>query len=62
MIRRHIEAALIRLAARILKGRNVQRCRVTSRADNNAMYYMSEKLEDISARVRDSYRVEGGDQ
>ncbi|MNM49760.1 hypothetical protein D3C81_607710 [compost metagenome] len=56
MIRRHFEAALIRLAAWILIGRNVQRAGVTSRRDNNDMWYMAERLESIAGRVADGYR------
>jgi len=36
-------------------GRNVNRCRVVSRTDNNAMWYMGEKLENIEARMLDEY-------
>ena len=44
-IRRKFEAWLILLAAKILDGRNVNRCQVVSRRDNNDMRYMAEKLE-----------------
>lgn len=56
MIRRHFEAALVRLAAWILIGRNVQRSGVVSRRDNNDMWYMAEKLESIAGRMKDGYR------
>lgn len=56
MIRRYFEAALIRLAARILMGRNVQRCQVVSRRDNNDMWYMAEHLESIAARIASGYK------
>jgi hypothetical protein len=56
MIRRHFEAALVRLAAWILIGRNAQRCRVVSRRDNKDMWYMAEKLESIAGRMKDGYR------
>ena len=55
-IRRHWEALLIRLAARILISRNVARSLVVSRKDNNAMRYMAEKLEDISKRITNEYQ------
>lgn len=56
MIRKYWEASLILLAAWILIGRQVQRARVTSRRDNNDMWYMAEKLECIAGRIRDGYR------
>lgn len=58
MIRRHFEAALIRLAAWILIGRNAKRCKVVSRRDNNDMWYMAEKLESIAGRIASGYREE----
>lgn len=54
-IRRRLEVALILLAARLLAGRNVQRSGVVSRPDNNDMYYMAEKLEDIADRIKRQY-------
>lgn len=60
-IRRHWEALLIMVAAWILIGRNVKRAGVTSRRDNNDMWYMAEKLHDISKRVRTNYQVESGE-
>jgi hypothetical protein len=54
-IRRRLEAALILLAAWILDGRNVPRSGVVSRRDNNEMYYMAEKLEDIANRIKRQY-------
>ena len=54
--KRHYEAAFIRLAIRILSGRNVLRSQVVSRRDNNDMYYMSEKLESIEKRIRTGYK------
>lgn len=50
-LRRKLEAALIRLAIRILMDRNVTRSLVVSRRDNNDMYYMAERLEDIADRI-----------
>jgi hypothetical protein len=54
-IRRRFEAWAILLAVKILSGRNVHRCRVVSRRDNNDMYYMAEKLEAVAERIRDGY-------
>lgn len=54
-IRRHFEAWLVLLAAKILIGRNAQLCKVVSRRDNNDMWYMAEKLEQIAKRMRDKY-------
>lgn len=54
-IRRKLEVAMIRLAIAILMGRNVQRCRVVSRRDNNDMWYMAEKLEAIATRISKKY-------
>lgn len=54
-IRRHFEARLILLAAKILIGRNVQRSAVVSRRDNNDMWYMAEKREQIAKRMRNKY-------
>jgi hypothetical protein len=55
LIRRKVESWLILLAASILSGRNVNRCRVVSRRDNNDMYYMAEKLEGIADRISRGY-------
>jgi hypothetical protein len=46
---------MIRLAIAILIGRNVQRCRVVSRRDNNDMWYMAEKLDSIATRISKKY-------
>lgn len=54
-IRRYFEAWLVLLAAKILIGRNVQRSAVVSRRDNNDMWYMAEKLEQIAKRMRNKY-------
>lgn len=56
MIRRKFEAALIRLAALILIGRNVQRSPVVSRRDNNDMWGMGERLESIANRMSSGYK------
>jgi hypothetical protein len=56
LLRRKFEAALIRLAAKILMDRNVQRSMVVSRRDNNDMYGMAERLEDIADRINNGYK------
>lgn len=56
LLRRKFEAALIRLAAKILMGRNVHRCQVVSRRDNNDMWYMAEKLWAIAERINTNYK------
>ncbi|AZD86569.1 hypothetical protein F2A37_16695 [Pseudomonas chlororaphis] len=53
--RRKAEAWLILLAAKILIGRNVQRCKVVSRRDNNDMWGMGEQLEAIAKRISTNY-------
>lgn len=58
LLRRKFEAWMIRLAAKILMDRNVQRSAVVSRRDNNDMYYMAEKLEGIADRISTSYKEE----
>ncbi|KPB51463.1 Uncharacterized protein ALO57_00046 [Pseudomonas coronafaciens pv. oryzae] len=54
-VSRKLEAKLIRIAARILMGRNVARSPVVSRRDNNDMYYMAEQLEAIADRISRQY-------
>ncbi|MFI3045766.1 hypothetical protein ALP72_02151 [Pseudomonas coronafaciens pv. coronafaciens] len=54
-VSRKLEAELIRIAARILMGRNVARSPVVSRRDNNDMYYMAEQLEAIANRISRQY-------
>lgn len=63
-LRRKFEAALIKLAAWILIGRNVHRSGVTSRRDNNAMWGMAERLEAIAKRISSNYTkgMEGYDK
>ena len=55
ILRRKFEAWLIRLAAKILMDRNVHRCRVVSRRDNNDMWSMAEKLEAVADRISKNY-------
>ena len=59
LLRRKFEAALIRLAAKILMDRNVNRCRVVSRRDNNDMWAMAERLEAVADRISTNYKGEG---
>ena len=54
-LRRKLEAALVRLAIAILMGRNVTRSLVVSRRDNNDMWHMAERLEDIADRIARGY-------
>jgi len=54
-IRKYWEVALIKLASKILIGRNVQRSSFVSRRDNNEMWSMSEQLDAICARMADEY-------
>lgn len=54
-VRRNLEAWLVLVAAKILIGRNVHRCKVVSRKDNNDMWYMAESLEQIAKRMRNKY-------
>lgn len=56
LLSRKFEAALVRLAAWILMGRNVARCKVVSRRDNNDMWYMAERLESIARRMSTGYK------
>lgn len=56
LLRRKVEAWMIRLAAKILMDRNVQRSMVVSRRDNNDMWYMAEKLEGIADRINNGYK------
>jgi hypothetical protein len=54
-VRRKFEAWLIRLAAKILSGRNVQRSPVVSRRDNNQMFEIAGELEEIAQRISTNY-------
>ena len=55
-IKRHYESVWIKLAARILIGRNVQRSLVVSRRDNNDMWYIAELLQLIAKRISTKYK------
>lgn len=50
-----LEARLIRLAAAIVKGRNVARSPVVSRSDNNWMFEAGYELEHIADRIEAGY-------
>lgn len=54
-VRKHWEVLLIRIAKWVLMERNVSRCKVVSRRDNNDMWYMAEKLDSICDRMIDNY-------
>lgn len=54
-LRRKLEGALLRLAARLLTSRNVTRSLVISRSDNNDTWYMAERLDSIARRVSRGY-------
>ena len=54
-MRSRFEVLLIKVAIYILKGRNVARCRVVSRRDNNQMWGMCDHLEAIERRIRTGY-------
>lgn len=54
-LRRKFEAWLIRRAIAILMNRNVARSLVVSRADNNHMWYIAEKLDAIAKRISKNY-------
>jgi len=56
-LKKYWEVMWIRIAIKILQGRNVARCRVVSRRDNNDMWYMSEKLDSICGRMIDEYQT-----
>ncbi|MCD6345404.1 MAG: hypothetical protein J7M17_07375 [Anaerolineae bacterium] len=60
-LKKQIEAALIIVAAKILMNRSHVRANVTSRGDNNTMWYMAEKLDSIAAHIRDGYVDEEDD-
>ncbi|MFJ3486206.1 hypothetical protein ACIPL1_22815 [Pseudomonas sp. NPDC090202] len=55
-LRRHLEAALLLLAARILIGRDTSRSGVVSRRDNNDVWATAERLEDIARRIKRQYK------
>ena len=52
----YFEVFLIRLARKILIGRNLSRSSIVSRRDNNDMWNMAERLEAIEARILNGYK------
>ena len=54
-IRTRFEVFMVKIARKILIDRNVHRSAVVSRADNNEMWAMSEKLESIEKRMLNNY-------
>ena len=50
------EALLIRFAAWVVLERNVTRCKVVSRRDNNEMFEMGWQLRAIANRIETNYR------
>ena len=62
-MRKTIEILWIKLAIWVLLSRNLVRCNVVSRRDNNSMWYMAERLEAIVQRMGEEYRAGGyGDE
>lgn len=55
-IKARFEALLIRIAAWIVLERNVDRCKVVSRRDNNQMFEMGWQLKNIAKRIEDGYK------
>lgn len=55
-IKAKLEAALLRLAKRILLGRNVTRALVVSRRDNDEMFEMGWELGKIAQRIETGYK------
>lgn len=55
-IRIRFEVFLIWVAEYILIERNVARCQVVSRRDNNDMWHMAEQLESIRTRMKNEYK------
>jgi hypothetical protein len=55
LLRRKLEAWLIRRTIAVLMGRNVARSAVVSRRDNNDMWGMAERLEGIAERISSNY-------
>jgi len=54
-LRKRLECWFIFMAAKILMNRNLQRSTVTSRRDNNEMWYMGERLGLIVKRIKNDY-------
>lgn len=54
-VKTRLEVWLLRVAAAIVRGRNVQRSMVVSRSDNNRMFEMGYELDKIADRMADGY-------
>lgn len=54
-MKKRFEILLIKIAAKILIDRNIQRSGFVSRKDNNEMWGMSEKLDAIIKRMESDY-------
>lgn len=50
------EALLIRFSAWIILEREVERCQVVSRRDNNRMFEMGQQLKNIAKRIETGYK------
>lgn len=55
-IRKKYEIMWLRLAIYILRGRNVDRCRIISRRDNQGLWYASEHLDPVIDRINEGYK------
>ena len=51
----YCEVFMLKIARKILQGRNVQRSLLVSRRDNNEMWAMAERLEGIEKRMLTGY-------
>ena len=58
MIKRFYECLLLKIAVLIFKKRAVQRSLFVNRRDNEKMYAMSEQIENIEKRIRNTYKNE----
>ena len=58
-MRMKLEILLLRIAAYILIGRNVNRCRWISRRDNNQLWYDGENVQNTIDRMKNKYNGEG---
>ncbi len=61
LLRRKMEAFLVRVALYILRERNLSRAGVTSRHDNNTLWAASECLDNIARNISTGY-AKVGDQ
>lgn len=57
-LRAVFEATLLRVARYIVYNRNVQRCRVISRRDNNELFEMGGEIKQIEKRILTGYENE----